>query len=295
VSETPAVHPSTRWAAVVVNYNAGAHLRVCIESVLADTSAGPVDVVVVDNASTDGSLASIDDLAVRIVHSPGNVGYARAANLGAAVTTAPIVAVLNTDLVVAPGTAAAMCAVLDARPEVGVVGPSLWTETGEHYPSARQLPGLATSLGHAVFGMVAPTNRWTRRYRELDVDPHTARDPDWLSGAALWLRRTALDAVGGWDERFFMFLEDVDLCARLREQGWVVSHEPKGSVVHVEGVSRRSHPYRTIVAHHRSAYRYATIHWRGPRRVLLPVAAAVLGARALVLVVVAALRARSGS
>lgn len=292
---TPEPNPPTRWAAVVVNYNAGEHLRPCIESVLADTSAGPVDLVVVDNASTDGSLASLHDLPVRIVHSPGNVGYARAANLGAAVATAPIVAVLNPDLVIAPGTAGAMCAVLDARPDVGVVGPSLWTESGEHYPSARQLPSLATSLGHAAFGMVAPTNRWTRRYRELDLDPKQPRDPDWLSGAALWLRRDALDSIGGWDERFFMFLEDIDLCARLRDHGWVVSYEPKGSVVHVEGVSRRSHPYRMIVAHHRSAYRYATIHWRGSRRALLPIAALVLAVRAAVLVAVGALRARAGS
>ena len=140
---------------------------------------------------------------------------------------------------------------------------------------------------------MAPDNRWTRRYRELDLDPHTARDPDWLSGAALWLRRSALDAVGGWDERFFMFFEDVDLCARLREGGWVIAYDPAGSVVHVEGVSRRSHPYRTIVAHHRSALRYATIHWRGPRRAVLPVAAVVLAVRAGLLVVVGALRARS--
>ncbi len=293
----PAGVPSTdvsRWAAVVVNYNAGAHLRPCVESVLADTSAGPVDLVVVDNGSSDGSLDSISNLPIRIVHSPGNVGYARAANLGTAVTTAPYVAVLNPDLVVAFGTAAAACGALDARPSLAAVGPRIRTEAGVDYPSARQLPSLSTSLGHTLFGVVAPTNRWSRRYRQLDLDPSRPRDADWLSGAAVFLRRDALDAVGGWDERFFMFMEDVDLCTRLRAAGWSVAYEPAGSVVHVEGVSRRSHPYRTIAEHHRSVYRFARIHWRGPRRVLLPLVPLVLGLRAVLLMAVGALRSRTG-
>ena len=114
-----------RWAAVVVNYLSGSLLRECVRSVLADDSAGPVELVVVDNGSSDrsvdGMLAEFPD--VQVVRSPGNVGYARAANLGTASTRAPIVAVLNSDLTVVPGTAAVMVSRLENDDASGAVGP----------------------------------------------------------------------------------------------------------------------------------------------------------------------------
>jgi N-acetylglucosaminyl-diphospho-decaprenol L-rhamnosyltransferase len=281
-----------RWAAVVVNYNAGTHLADGVRSLVGDDSAGKVDVVVVDNGSDDDSLERVAalDVGAHIVHATRNLGYARGANLGIATTTAAVVAVLNADVVVAHGTAKAMLAALDADPRVGAVGPRIVDAHGNHYPSAREVPGLATSAGHALLSIVAPRNRWSRRYRQEHIDPDRARRADWVSGAALWMRRDALDDIGGWDERFFMFLEDVDLCARLREHGWTVLYEPAGHVMHIEGVSRRRHPVRMLVEHHRAAYRYANLHWRGPKRLLLPVTALVLAARTGALLLVAQLR-----
>jgi N-acetylglucosaminyl-diphospho-decaprenol L-rhamnosyltransferase len=283
------------WAAVIVNYNAGDHLVACVRSVLADAQSAPetsaVDIVVVDNGSTDGSLDAVRlDGIARVVRSPGNVGYARAANLGIASTYAPIVAVLNPDLVVEKGTAVAMLDAFEHDARAGVIGPQVVDLAGTVYPSARREPGLGTSLGHAVFSLVWPANPWTRRYREERAASDEVRTADWLSGAAMWFRRDALDAVGGWDERYFMFFEDMDVCTRLRAGGWAVVYDPHGRVVHVEGVSRRHHPFRSIVDHHRAALTYARTHWRGPKRALLPLAAAVLAVRAAALVVVARLR-----
>jgi len=273
------------WAAVVINYNAGAHLLDCVRSLRDDVSAGSPDIVVVDNGSTDDSLAPIErDHLARVVLAPGNIGYARAANLGTAVARAPIVAVLNPDVVVGRGTAAAMCSALAADPPIGAVGPEVVDATGAHYPSAREVPGVGTAIGHALLSHVRPENRWTRRYRQEAIDPTRARDADWVSGAAIWLRRAALDDVGGWDERYFMFFEDVDLGTRLRTNGWRVVYEPKATVVHAEGVSRRSHPVRTTIEHHRAAYRFAASHWRGTKRVLLPAVAVLLACRAAGLV-----------
>ncbi len=279
------------WAAVVVNYNAGRHLAECVRSLRADDSAGPVDVVVVDNGSTDDSLAPIErQQLARVVHAPGNVGYARGANLGIAATRASVVAVLNPDVVVERGAGRAMLAALQRDSRLGAVGPRIVDAHGVHYPSAREVPSLATSAAHAVFSMPWPHNPWTRRYRQEHLDPDAPRRADWLSGAAVWLRRDALDDVGGWDERFFMFLEDVDLCTRLRAHGWFVAYEPAAQVMHIEGVSRRRHPVRTIVDHHRAAYRFARLHWTGPKRLFLPVAAVVLTLRAGALVVVGTVR-----
>lgn len=275
----PAPAPDARWAAVIVNFNAGDELARCVASIEHDTSAGTAEIVVVDNGSTDGSLDTITSTSAQIVHSPGNIGYARGANLGIAVTRSAYVAVINPDVELDRGAPASMCSALDADPRVGVVAPRIRNIDGTDYPSAREVPGAFTSLAHLVLAPVWPSNPWSRRYRQEHLQPGVARDVDWLSGAAMWFRRDALDDVGGWDERYFMFLEDVDLCVRLRAAGWRVRYEPSGGVVHVGGVSRRSRPYRSIVDHHRSAYRYAAIHWKGVRRLLLPVAAVALTVR----------------
>ena len=274
--------PTPSWAAVIVNYNAGEHLRGCIASVLADDSAGPVEVVVVDNASTDDSLATIADLDAMVVHAGANLGLAAAANLGIAATTAPWVAVINPDTLLRRGSAARLVGRLQHEPDLGAVGPRIDNPDGSVYPSARREPNLGVAVGHTLAGAWWPKNPFTRRYRELDANPALARDVDWISGAGMWLARAALDDVGGWDERYFMFMEDVDLGRRLRERGWRVAYEPDAALVHEEGVSRAHHPYRMIAVHHRAVFRYADRWWDGPRRVLLPGAAALLTVRALV-------------
>jgi N-acetylglucosaminyl-diphospho-decaprenol L-rhamnosyltransferase len=163
---------------------------------------------------------------------------------------------------------------------------------GSQYPSARSVPSTVDAVGHAILGQVRPRNAFTRRYRQLDVDPKRPRDVDWLSGAAMWLRRSAIESVGGWDEHYFMYAEDLDLCWRLRRLGWRIGYEPRGHVTHVQGVSTDRHPYRMIVRHHRSVYRFANKRWRGARRVLLAPTAVFLALRAAFAIVARALGAR---
>jgi N-acetylglucosaminyl-diphospho-decaprenol L-rhamnosyltransferase len=286
--------PAPRWAAVVVNYESGPLLLDCVRSLLADDGIGVPEVVVVDNGSTDGSVAALrrELPDVRVVDPGGNVGYATAANRGIAVTTAPAVVVGNTDLVVDRGTGAALVARLDAEPDLAVVGPALFNPDGTQYPSARAHASTVDAVGHAVLGRLFPRNRFTRRYRQLDARWDRPREVDWVSGAFMCLRRSAVDSVGGWDERYFMYMEDFDLCWRLRRLGWRVAYEPGGRVTHVQGASTAKRPYRMIVEHHRSAYRFLARRWRGPRRILLLPAAVFLTLRAAVDVVARALGAR---
>lgn len=280
---------------MVVNYESGHHLAHCVATLLADSSAGAPEIVVVDNGSRDGSIGELarNVPTARVIMSDDNLGYAAGANRGVSSTTAPVVAVCNPDLEVAPGTAAALLARLDAEPDLAAVGPVVRNPDGSQYPSARTVPSLRDAVGHALLGAVRPTNRFTRRYRQLDVDPTCRRDVDWLSGAAMWLRRSALDSVGGWDEHYFMYMEDVDLCWRLRRLGWRVAYEPTGVVMHVQGVSTERHPYRMIVRHHRSVFRFAGKRWHGARRVLLAPAALLLTVRASIAIVARLLGARS--
>jgi GT2 family glycosyltransferase len=272
------------WAAVVVNFRDGDLLTECVRTVLADSSAGDVELVVVDNGSDDGSVATLLRAVpdVRVITSAGNFGYARAANLGIAATRAPVVAVLNADLTMDPGTAKAMLARFDEEPALGACGPRIRNLDGTDYPSARSSPSAALAAAHGLLGLWWPTNPFTTRYRQLYADPSMPRSVDWVSGAAIWFRRSALDVVGGWDERYFMYMEDLDLCWRLRTAGFEIAYEPGGAVTHVQGASTSQVPYRMLVQHHRSAWRFARRRFTGPRVLLLPAAAVYLAARAVI-------------
>src|SRR5262249_2002024 len=152
---------ATRWAAVVVNYNAGEHLVPCVRSLLADTSAGgPPELVVVDNCSSDGSIEELRDACpdVKIVRATKNRGYGAGANLGVGATSAPIVAICNPDLIAEPGIAAALTARFDREPDLGALGPTVRNPDGSVYPSARRLPDGGEALGHAVFGWIWSDN-----------------------------------------------------------------------------------------------------------------------------------------
>ncbi|HUI48166.1 MAG TPA: glycosyltransferase family 2 protein [Acidimicrobiia bacterium] len=284
---------SRTWAAVIVNYEAGPLLAACAQSVLADSSGGEVELVVVDNGSGDGSVDLLREVVpdVRVVAAPGNVGYARAANLGIAATRAPVVAVFNPDLVVEPGTAKPMLSRFDDDPALGACGPRIRNVDGSDYPSARRSPSVPLAIAHGLFGLWWPRNPFTTRYRELDADPAEPRLVDWVSGAAVWLRRSALDAVGGWDEDYFMYMEDIDLCRRLGHAGFEVAYEPAGVVTHVQGASTSRTPYRMLVQHHRSAWQFARKRLTGARSVLLPFAAVYLTCRCVMAMAEHAFRA----
>ncbi|MEY2567826.1 MAG: N-acetylglucosaminyl-diphospho-decaprenol L-rhamnosyltransferase [Actinomycetota bacterium] len=264
--------------AVVVNYNAGSHLVACIRSLRAE---GVERIVVADNASTDGSLeaAVASDPDIEVVHTGSNLGFGSAANRGAARLDGDVL-IMNPDAVVEPGAVKALAAVLEHDPVVGIVGPRIENPDGSLYPSPRTFPALGDAVGHAFVGLVAPRNRYTRRYRMLDWDHANAARAEWVSGSCMLVRHACFDAIGGFDERYFMYLEDVDLCWRAHRAGWAVAYEPAARVVHVQGVSTDLNPYRMIAAHHRSLFQF----WWGttapPRRTLLaPLVAAGLAVR----------------
>jgi N-acetylglucosaminyl-diphospho-decaprenol L-rhamnosyltransferase len=284
------------WSAVVVNYESGPALSECVESLLADTSTGaPPDVVVVDNGSRDGSIALLARRCptARVVDAGANLGYAGGANRGIAATSTAVVAVCNPDLHVRAGTGAALVARL-GEPGVAAAGPRIRNPDGSTYPSARAVPSHLDAVGHGLLGLLWPANPFSARYRQLDADPGAARDVDWVSGAAIWLRRDALDAIGGWDDGYFMYVEDVDLCWRLGRAGWRIVYDPGGEVEHAQGLSTDARPYRMIVEHHRSLLRFASKRWQGPRRLLLGPAAVYLAFRTALAMFVRAARPRSG-
>lgn len=271
-------------AAVVVNYNGGDHLIACVRSLRA---AGVANIVVVDNASTDGSPSALAlvDPDVQLVMTGANLGYGGGVNRGAArIESEEFVLVLNADVVVEPDAPAVLAAALQREPELGIVGPRIHEVDGSVYTSGRTFPHLADAVGHAFIGLVTTENPYSRRYLLTDWDHTTPRDVDWISGSCFLVRRRAFEDINGFDESYFMYLEDVDLCWRIGRAGWRVRYESAASVIHVQGVSTSQTPYRMLAAHHRSLLQY---WWRTtpPRgRWLLPIVALGLAVRLFLMV-----------
>jgi len=278
-------------AAVVVSYNVRDLLLRCIASLKAD---GVTEIVVVDNASRDGSADAVRraDPDVTVLALDTNIGFGAGANRGVARTTAPYVLVLNPDVVVEPGSTKALVDALERDPQVGVVGPRIETEDGTTYPSARAFPTLVDAAGHAFLHFIWPTNPFSRRYRMLDWDRASARDVDWVAGTHILIRREAWDAVHGFDEAFFMYMEDVDLSWRLRRKGWRTRYDPTARVTHLIGRSTDQTPYRMILAHHRSMLLFARRSTSGPARALIPVMAVALAVRTVLAWIQRAFRGR---
>jgi len=294
VSLPATVSVAERVSAVVVNHEAGDALLECVASLRAE---GVGEVIVVDNASSDGSAEALMavDGKVRLVQTGANLGYGAAANRGIEVSARGLVLVSNSDVSVHGGALSALVEALDADPTLAIAGPRILEPDGTRYPSARRFPSLLDAVGHAVLGDLVPTNRFTRRYRlgYLDVDDVT--DVDWVSGACFLARRRTLDELQGFDESYFMYAEDTDLCWRARRAGWGVVFVPDAAVTHLQGVSTARRPYRMLVAHHRSVFRFAARTERGWRRLALPAMALFLGLRLAVMCARQALRARHGA
>ncbi len=267
---------------VIVNYNAGEHLLGCLGALDRAADGTDLDVVVVDNASVDGSAerAQASHPGIRTIRNDENVGFAAAADQGIHATHAPWIFVVNPDAEVLAGTFAGILRLAAAKPEVAVIGPLVRESDGTVYPSARRIPALSDALGHALIGPFSKRNRFTRAYTLANWDRTSEREVDWVSGSCMFLRRDAVERVGAFDPGYFMYAEDADLCTRMRRAGWGVLFTPVMEVRHERGVSTRGNP-RMVWEHSRSIYRYVRkFVLTGWRRPLLPAAWLVVMARA---------------
>jgi GT2 family glycosyltransferase len=241
---------------VVVSYNSRAHLRACVESV---ASVDNVNVTVVDNDSTDGCIETLAGLPVEVVRMGENGGFARGSNAGWRRGSAPQVLLLNPDATIAADSLERLVAVLESDRQVAAVAPRIVHDDGTLAYSLRRFPRVVPTYAQALFlHRLFPRAAWAD---DLVRDPEAYRrpgSPEWVSGACVLLRRAALEKIGGLDEGFFLYAEDIDLCRRLRTAGWDVRYEPAAVCVHVGGASAPSNSLLPVLA--RSRIRYAKKH-----------------------------------
>jgi len=254
-------------AAVLVNYNAGGELARALRSIADEMVGRSWEAFVIDNASSDGSGASVANFApmVQLVQNTANVGFSRGVNQGLAASTAPLVLIMNPDCRLVAGAVAALRSVLDARPDCAIVGPRILNPDGSVQGSARGDPDMLTGLfgRTALLGRLVPFLPVAKRNVVAEEAIRSGEQSvvvDWLSGACMLGRRTALEQVGGFDERFFLYWEDADLCRRLRLRGHHVRYVPSATAIHRVGQSSRTARTLAIRAFHRSAYLYYATH-----------------------------------
>jgi N-acetylglucosaminyl-diphospho-decaprenol L-rhamnosyltransferase len=274
-------------------------LRLTVRSHAGAGDAGPNP----NSSSSSGPGTGAAD--VRVVETGLNLGYGAAANRGIAACGVQdgLVVVCNPDIRLHQGAIVSLASAISSDPTVAIAGPLILAPDGSRYPSARRFPSLLDAGMHATLGLLFPHNRFTKRYRmeggtgdagvasgaagvgsngspAYDIGGQgCATEVDWVSGAFFMARKGFLEEIGGFDEDYFMYGEDVDLCWRAHKAGYGVIYVSGAVVTHERAHSTSRHPYRMLMAHHRSTLRFASKRYVGPGSILLVPVSAVLGVR----------------
>ncbi len=219
---------------VIVSTNEAKWLDDCLRTVYAHAGSATLDVVVVDNSSTDGTpdLVASRFPQARVVHSE-NRGFAHGNNRGLETSTARYVLLLNPDTQIVDGTFGELIETLDRRPDIGLVGVRQMTADGELFPTIRRFPSVSRALGEALGSERWPSMPSWAGERVRDPQAYEREfECDWTSGSYMLIRREALQSSGFLDERFFIYSEEPDLCLRIKRDGWKVVHLPTMSIIH---------------------------------------------------------------
>lgn len=257
---------------VTVTYSPGSHLERFLSSLTVATDR-PVHVIMADNGSVDGAPEEATERypGTRLLRTGANLGYGSAVNRAVATIPADqeFVLVVNPDVVWGPGSIDVLLEAAKRWPTAAALGPLVRDPDGSVYPSARHLPGLFRGAMHAVVGFVWKSNPLSKAYRQEYLEP-SERPVGWLSGSCMLLRRAAFDQVRGFDERYFMYMEDVDICDRFGKAGYLNVYVPGSEILHDKGHSTGRDPARNLKAHHDSTYIYLSDRhpgwWQAPLR-----------------------------
>jgi GT2 family glycosyltransferase len=267
---------------LIVGYHAYDELDRCLASLALHEPDAEVIVVDHDADTTRGRALVASHPGVKYVARHENPGFGAGVNDAARLATAAVFLLLNPDVELRAPVVRPLVACLESHDRVAIVGGRIRERDGTIQPSARRFPDLSTAFGGRTSWLtrISPGNPLSQRNLSTSFgSPETALRVDWVSGAFTMIRADVFRALGGFDERFFMYWEDSDLCLRALRSGWTTMYEPGAEVLHLTGRSSRHAPLRSLVAFHVSAFRHYWKHGSLLARLLAPLAAAGLAVR----------------
>jgi GT2 family glycosyltransferase len=251
---------------IIVNYNAGPLLRKCVDSLLACPL--DIEIIVVDNASSDGSLDGLQDLSqVCVIRNPANVGFAAACNIGIQASSAPFLLFLNPDCFFQPAAIAPLLASLQSGERVGMVGGLLVNEDGTEQGGGRRAVPTPWRSFVRAFGLQRFANRWPKLFYDFHLHkqplPDSPIEVEAISGACMLVKRDVMEDVGLWDEGYFLHCEDLDWCMRFRQKGWKILFVPDARISHALGACSQSrrvfvewHKHKGMLRFYRKFFRH---------------------------------------
>jgi GT2 family glycosyltransferase len=259
------VEKSPVLSVIIVAWNSAPWIEPCLSSLMVDLQGIAGEVIVVDNASMDTTVDLIHRRfpQVRLLQNPHNAGFGRACNQALAISRGEFVLFLNPDTHIQPGMVQTLLHFLRAHPEAGAVGPTLLNPDGSLQLSGNSFPSLTNLWVEAFFlDRCFPAHPLFGGHKLSHVDRTVVREVDWVMGACLLAPQAVLEKIGGFDERFFLFFEDTDLCWRMRQAGYAVFFLPTARLVHFGGASPEHYTAPKILAYHHSLFLFARKYFR---------------------------------
>ena len=255
--------PDFDLSITICSWNTLEDLRACLQSLRDAKDEANFEVVVVDNASHDGSPDMVEKEfpEFRLLRQTVNLGFTGGHNLAIKERHGRDVALLNSDTAVHPGAIKSLVEFMAANPVYGIVGPKLLNPDGSLQFSCRRFPNpVAAAFRNTFLGRLFPNNKYTRDYLMTDLDRTNPTEVDWVSGAAMFIRKEVVDQIGVLDDSLFMYCEDVDLCKRAWLAKFKVVYYPQAVITHAIGTSTSQIANKMIVRFHRSMFRYYKKH-----------------------------------
>lgn len=280
-------------AIIIVSYNSRNFLKKCIDSIIKyfpQAYKNDIEVIIVDNNSNDGSQELINSFSIQhnfisSIYNDKNRGFACANNQAIRSSIADFFLLLNSDTEVYENSLKEVLDYInnyDYPEKIGITGPRIINSDGSVQNSCRKFPSLLNAAAHNVLSIFNPENKFSKEYKMTDADRSKSFKTDWVSGSAMLIEKTALAATGLFDEKYFMYVEDVDLCYRMWKAGYKVIYYPKIEILHHIGKSGDNDPVKIQKLMQKSALRFfIKVNKNSLKILLLPFVLLVLGLRIL--------------
>lgn len=256
--------PELDLSIIIVNYKVKDLLKRCLQSIFGFQKDRKFEVIVVDNNSKDHSpeMLKRDFPQVKLIENKRNFGFSKACNQGIKESRGRYILLLNPDTELTPGGFNKMINFMDSKPEIGICGPKMMDQEGNLQFSCRSFPSYLTAISssQSILHRIFPDNFLSQKYLLKEKNHSQITEVDWVSGSCLLARKEMLEKIGLLDERFYMYVEDVDLCYRAKEAGFSVFYFPPVLVIHHIGKSTQKRKFTMLVEHHRSMYYFYRKH-----------------------------------